>query len=374
MAEKTAPKSNDPQKNGSEENKTATQVRIEEYCVSLMDKVKVAESEAATQLTLFDSSVKMKDGAVRCYEWTKAGYEKFKLLNIGAADVEGEEKSAARPPSRKAYYEELGGGEKPNPADQEGKEKKEKEKEPEYECGETGRPNGAAATEQEAKDSFALICTLMDVNKKSVNDKLNATMTSLKTLGDKVKAVNEAFCKVEAELGNNCNSADLNVLKNEVKLTEEDPCGRPNEDTSGNPNKSNTDFDKWIDRLCTDVKMAVYEVNEKIDQGVQVASINATVDLNNLKTKGQDMSTCIGQLKTNVDTCQGFFEEKTKAECDNVKTQSVSVTTHWYATQEKKLKLQGLYAACKDLGKHSCACSWEDFRKSVKSLISQEVA
>jgi copper chaperone CopZ len=329
------------------QEKTATQEKIDEYVKGLNSSIKNTDSEATVKQTELDKCLKKKEAADRSYKRTKGGYDKYKWLNIGDEGIPKPTGAAKASSSRKVQKpDEPEPPETPEPGE--------------------GRAVGASALDKCASESKDLIGEMKDILKKELDGKLDAAMKGLKDLGAKIKALNEAFCKVEAEIGNNCNSLQLNLLRDEIDLQGSAPCGRPNPPGSPVPAY---DFDKWIDRICNDVKESVKEVNARINEGVQVASINATVNFDNLKLVGDAMSTSLSSLKKDTTDNLDFFDGKTKEDCKAVTDASVCITEYWFDLQSANLKLQGLYKACNDLNNMDCESDWEEIREKVKELV-----
>ena len=316
--------------------KTITGEKTDEYQKELAKAIQNAEAEAEVSYTHYDSCVLEKQDADQCYRWAKGGYDKYKLISLGNTSEDDDDDD----PGSTGHHDD-------------------------DDC----HHKSAASivhVEKDASESLTLICDLKDSYKMDLDEKLKTALKGLKSLGEKVKAVNEAYCKVESELGDNCNNAQLEVLKSNLPALGD--C--VDDDTPGDSN-----FDQWINKVDADVKAVVEAVNVSIDHGVQVASLNATVDLGNLKLEGESMHKKLDSLKSNVEETTDYFKSETQDACDNIKVVEECLSVKWFVLQKQLLCLQGLYKSCHFADDPSCVGDsdppkyWNDLKEEVKQLI-----
>ena len=134
--------------------------------------------------------------------------------------------------------------------------------------------------------------------KKSIDTKLAKVLKGVKDFGAKTKLVHEAFCKVDAEYKDQCNSSTVEILRTSLvdsRCEGRDPLPDPG-------------FDPWISLLCEDVESLVNSNASLENNSVKASSVNALCNLGPLIT-------AVGTLKDSLDKVYTDV-------CDNIKNKN----------------------------------------------------
>lgn len=259
-----------------------TQSALKDYQEALLDRIKNSDAAATVKHKDFDSSQAGKDNAKACYEHAKDGFTRYKTINLETVCM----------------------------------------------------------TSQDAKEAFGQIDYLNGKLKKEIDEGFKNSIKAVKDLRGKVKKINEAFCKFENELGDNCNSKQVDLIRKELRSEDSDQCSRvPDID-------SNDYFDEWTKLICDDVKDVITKSSEFTNRTVQISSVNALVNLNNLKSISEDLKNKMEDLKKNVTETSKFMEDKLKEECTKYEEATAQHQTNLFAEKSCNLKLQGELKTC----------------------------
>lgn len=259
-----------------------TKETLKDYGEELKEKTKNSDSAALVKHKDFNASNAAKKNAQACYEHAKDGYLKYKDISLGTV----------------------------------------------------------CQINQDSQAAYAQVDEMNSKTKKDIDEGFKKSIKAIKDLGAKIKKVNEAFCKLENELGDNCNSKQVDLIRNDLPTESSDNCDRvDNQD-------GDKLFDKWTNLLCKDVKQAVLGSNQLTNKTVQVSSVNALVNLNNLKIVSEDLKAKMEDLKKNVMDTSKFMDEKLKEDCKTYEEAIAQHETNLFAEKGYNLKLQGQLQAC----------------------------
>ena len=194
---------------------------------------------------------------------------------------------------------------------------------------------------------------------------MNTSIKSIKKLGEAIKCVNDAYCKLESELLDNCNAQQLNILRETISGA----C-----DVSTDPLSAatgDTDFDKWIDAICKHVKISSTRINDIRNISVNVAGVNALVDYTNLKSVGEALKNEAEELDKDVNTNITFTQDETKKACEALTTSIDGLSTKGYEEQKANLRKKALYKVCHFVTQNNCETdlTWDDIKTNINNLL-----
>lgn len=293
--------------------KTATQETIDEYKKGLSDRIKNAEVQAYISQTGYDSCADQKVGNETCYDHAVKGYDTYKGISI----------------------------------------------------------DPMAGLAKDAEEAYQLICDLKDTLKKDIDTKMTSSVTAIKELDKKIGKVKDAFCKLEKEIGDNCNSDQLDILKKEIeggprrilRSRRVDPVD------SSLPAEPPTDFEKWIKLLDRNVKRAGLTSNALINKSVQIAGLNAMINMDNLKTVGGTMKGSLTKLDSNVKENVDYLDGQVKTICGELKGSEACLSEKTSDECENNLTVQAMYEICTFVDDPDSTYNWNTIRTKIDELI-----
>ncbi|MEM8527465.1 MAG: hypothetical protein AAF806_10160 [Bacteroidota bacterium] len=200
-----------------------------------------------------------------------------------------------------------------------------------------------AKTNQDAQEVLNVIGQLQDTIKTAVDKGLTTTIDTIKVVASKTKAVNAAVCAVENECNDNCNSKQLNILREKVK-TADSKCWdtATGEGEIPEPAEGKKEFDVWISKICSNANALTEKVNRIKDMSVHIASINARLNFDGLKSVGEELKGDTKNLEEDTKKCIGFFEKEVKEACENLAKAKVEDSTAIFAERTAYISYNSL--------------------------------
>ncbi len=212
--------------------------------------------------------------------------------------------------------------------------------------------------QQDTEEFYTDICEIQDNLKKTIDTKLSDNVKLLKDVQAKVKKVNEAFCKLENEINDNCNSKQRQILEDKVEYLDGNSCTFP--DPTQDPNDERSVFEAWIEAICDNVKMLQEKTNDLSDKSVQLASINALLDLASLKNVSNELKTNSKILKEDVNENNSFMDKELKAIIEELSKAQIKLSTAVYDERHKCVEEKAVTSLLQAIESNSLTNNWDE--------------